>query len=1256
MLRNCKFLHPIALGIALVLGVAIHVLVAQSTSQTTTSDSPNHGLTLSGLQARVATMRAAVSAKVATAVHKLAESADASTFPTLAPFLGNLTAITGPSGAVFMVRQADCSLELFQASYTTTATGNFGVSVQETIPDYQMVLHNNALLNTKPNQSSSCPDDTLGVSSRFGAFERLPSPHSFLGVVALGDHSTSNDSDSIAVAVFDANGNTSAYSTYDADSTPQTVAGGDLNGDGIEDFVSANLTSITVFLGNANGTLQAGVNYDLPSGTSAGTIAIDDVMGDGNLDVIVSEGNAQFAVYPGNGHGTLGVPQVTAAAGPTSYLVTGDFNGDGSKDIATGSGQIFLNNGSGTFTAVATPAFTIPTNPTLPEKIAVGDVNKDGKLDLVVENASTGAIQIFTGKGDGTFTAGNSYVPPNGAAGLYVTDLDGDGNPDIYVGTANGGVFGGVYPGPNIACALMGNGDGTFQGAPFEPFYAIGNQQYDSATFQYSASTANILDLNGDKKLDALAITQSTAGTSVGFTSYLGDGNGTFFVGPFLSVTAPFTDTKGYGNNQLTLNGITSYASADFNGDGIPDLAYTGTFSFNGNQVPFGYFIALGKGDGSFNVPTLSPNDASYISSISTADFNHDGKADIAYYAGNIPSTTIQLGNGDGTFQSPILVPLSGGTSSVQGQTVPPAFPVLIQDVNGDGFPDLLVLQLTGQTQTVAGYGSPQNVTQFALYLGKGDGTFQPPVTVTGADLPQGLATFGDLNGDGKPDLISTGLNTNGDQELATSIGNGDGTFQKPTIYLLAYSNVGPGNLTAADFNGDGKQDLTFSNGVFLGNGDGTLQVTANSDGTSAPTQQLELVTGYEGNFSYGGNSFAGDFNGDGRLDLLNGTTLLLNEYGVAIAGSSSSTTALSASPNPATVGQSVTFTATVAAGSGVSGTPTGTVTFSSGSTNLGTGTLSGGTATFSTSSLAAGTYSITAVYGGDSNFAGSSSAAVSLTVSAAPTTIATTTTLTASATNSAAGSNLIFAAAVTPASGSGVPTGSVTFSDGTTQLGTGTLDSTGKATYSTSSLAVGTHSITAAYGGDTNYMKSASAPVSVTITAATSDFSLSLSQASGTVSQSSSITSAVTITSSNGFNQPVSLSCSGAPSNATCSLSPTSVTPSGTSPGTATMTIQTGVKAAALALPNYFGHSPGSTAWAFLSGGRFLSFALLRRRRRSLWTRFVTLLALSCGLIGTATGCGSSGHSTPSGTYTITVTATSGTDSHSANYSLTVQ
>jgi hypothetical protein len=191
-------------------------------------------------------------------------------------------------------------------------------------------------------------------------------------------------------------------------------------------------------------------------------------------------------------------------------------------------------------------------------------------------------------------------------------------------------------------------------------------------------------------------------------------------------------------------------------------------------------------------------------------------------------------------------------------------------------------------------------------------------------------------------------------------------------------------------------------------------------------------------------------------------------------------TVTLASSANPSTYGASVTFTATVSPSAA-----TGTVTFKDGTTTLGTGTLSGGKATFSTSTLTAGSHSITAAYGGATNYNSSTSSALTQTVNKANTTL----TLASSKNPSTYGSSVTFTATVSPSAA----TGTATFKDGSTTLGTGTV-SNGKATFSTSTLIAGSHPITAVYGGDTNYNTSTSSALTQTVNKATTTVTLTSS------------------------------------------------------------------------------------------------------------------------------------------------------------------
>ncbi len=179
----------------------------------------------------------------------------------------------------------------------------------------------------------------------------------------------------------------------------------------------------------------------------------------------------------------------------------------------------------------------------------------------------------------------------------------------------------------------------------------------------------------------------------------------------------------------------------------------------------------------------------------------------------------------------------------------------------------------------------------------------------------------------------------------------------------------------------------------------------------------------------------------------------------------SPTTTTLTSSANPSVFGQSVTFTATVSATGA-----TGTVTFQDGATALGTATLTSGQATFITSSLSVGSHSVTATYGGDASFSGSTSSALTQSVNKA----STSTSVRASPTPSILNQSVTFTATVTVlAPGAGTPTGTVTFQDGATTIGTATLNGSASTTLSSSSLTVGAHTITGQYNGDSNFLSS---------------------------------------------------------------------------------------------------------------------------------------------------------------------------------------
>jgi ELWxxDGT repeat protein len=191
-----------------------------------------------------------------------------------------------------------------------------------------------------------------------------------------------------------------------------------------------------------------------------------------------------------------------------------------------------------------------------------------------------------------------------------------------------------------------------------------------------------------------------------------------------------------------------------------------------------------------------------------------------------------------------------------------------------------------------------------------------------------------------------------------------------------------------------------------------------------------------------------------------------------AVVNQATSRTVLFSFPDPSVFGQVVPFTVSVTALTPGRGTPTGSVLFTDFTTTIGTVSLSGGRATFTTASLSRGNHAISANYGGDGNFLTSAYTNYGQTVQKA----ATATTVTPSANPVVVGQTLTLTATVQASSpGAGTSTGTVTFKDITTALGTGTLNASGQVTFTTSALSLGTHAITASYAGDNNFTSSVS-------------------------------------------------------------------------------------------------------------------------------------------------------------------------------------
>jgi hypothetical protein len=521
----------------------------------------------------------------------------------------------------------------------------------------------------------------------------------------------------------------------------------------------------------------------------------------------------------------------TRSAGPTIpgvlpvHLAAGDLNGDGRDDqvvATTGTNQIFvyLQNALGGFGPAPDYQSGVGVDPSA---ISLADVDGDGRPDIVVTNQFSGDVSVLLNDARKPFC---SELRFRAGIGLYWMDQR-DGNPIIRSFQGSAGVVTGQFEGDNHTDLVVTNSgansfsllEGTGLGGFLNPQTAL--------TFSTGVRPTGVVagDFNHDGHLDLAILNEGSQDISI----FLGNGHGGFTE---RTVTSPdvgriANPSHGQASRLSAGNAPTGLTLADVNGDGIPDLLVGNAFG--------DVLTLLGKGDGTFQPYQRAERNVA----LAVADLNGDGKLDFIFADQARDHVSVQYADPGRSFTQ----------DRSNGLLAPGA--VAVADLNGDGIPDLVVAN--------------SGANNVLVYLGLGNvgrignpsyGQFGPARSFFAGTNPAGV-TIHDLNGDGIPDLAVANEGSN-DVSILLGQGRGSNWTLDPGPRLRA--GAGPVSTTVQDVTGHGISDILVvnsqSDNVFLlpgvGNGFFNDQNPQVFNTGSDPRQAL-----------------VGDFNGDGKLDLV---------------------------------------------------------------------------------------------------------------------------------------------------------------------------------------------------------------------------------------------------------------------------------------------------------------------------------------------------------------------------------------------------